>query len=117
MNSQVFEIFQGDAKTMYLRIDNDTCCGDGGPVDLTECTQILVNLPNADGTFTTLKLSLSQVTITTPAVLGRFQVPITSGVSAVLNTGLLQSFNVTFVLPSETFTVQFAGALSVYEAT
>ena len=75
VNPQVFTIFLGDAKSMLLRLDNDTCCTPGGPVDLTECSQIVVNLPNADGSYTALDLSsgvLDNSTRSARALSGRY---------------------------------------------
>lgn len=106
-----FVIFTGDAKTLPLRIAYST----GLPVDLTSCTEIVVNLPNADGTFTQLKLSLSQVAITSPALLGQFTTPISAVKSALLNIGELQNVDVTFTISGSPFTVRFYQALSVFE--
>ncbi len=106
-----FTIYTGDAKTMSLRVASST----GLPVDLSSCTEIIISLPNADGTFTQLKFSMAQVLITSPAVLGQFTASITSLVSALLNVGELQSFNVTFTVGSQVFTVPYVNALSVFE--
>jgi len=87
------------------------------PIDLSSCTEIVVNLPNQDGTVSQLKLSLSQVAITSPAVLGQFSVPISSVLSALLNVGEFQPVDVTFTFtsPPQVFTVRFENALSVFE--
>lgn len=113
-----FSIFLGDAKTMFLKLVHDDCCG-GTPVDLTFCTEIKVTLLNQDGTFTVLLLSASQVAITVPAVLGQFSVPISTIVSAVLNVGEFQPVDVTLTIssPAQTFTVRFEDALSVFEVS
>ena len=108
----VFSIFQGDAKTMSLAAIYSNF---GGPLDLTDCTQIVITLPNFDGTFTVLKLSLSDITIASPTVLGKFSAAISSLVSGVLNVGELQSFNVTFTISGQVFTVPYINALSVFE--
>lgn len=109
----VFSIFLGDAKTMNLKaVYADTL----GPLDLTSCSEINVQLPNATGTFTSLLYSLSEVVIVSPTVLGLFNVPITSVVSALLNPGELQSFFVTFTISGNPFTVQYNQALTVLEA-
>lgn len=113
MNPNVFTIFLGDAKTIYLKVANGGCNSD--PLDLTSCTEIVINLPNADGTFLQLKLSLAQVTITSPAVLGKFSAPITSVQSALFNTGEFQNIDVTFTISGQVFTVPFIQALSVFE--
>lgn len=107
----VFEIFLGDAKTLSLRAVNTATLI---PLDLTSCTEISVALPNADGSFTALLLSLSEVSITSPAVLGQFQAPITSVVSALLNPGELQFFDVTFTISGLPQTIRYANALSVF---
>jgi hypothetical protein len=107
-----FSIFTGDAKTMPLRIaSSDT----GLPIDLTSCTEIVINLPNADGSFTQLKQSLSQVVIVSPALLGQITALITSVNSAKLNIGELQDVDVTFTIGGNPFTVRFYQALSVFE--
>lgn len=108
----VFSIFTGDAKTMSLRaLYQET----GQPVDLTAASEIVVNLPNADGSFLQLKLSLSAVTVTSPAVLGNFTAVISAVQSALLNIGELQNFDVTFTISGNPFTVRYYGSLSVFE--
>ena len=106
----VFSIFLGDSKTMSLAA---FYANYGGPLDLTACSEIVISLPNQDGTFLQLKLSLSAVTITSPTVLGRFTAAISSLNSALLNVGELQSFNVTFTINGQVFTVPYVNALSV----
>lgn len=117
MLNPTFSIFQGDNKTMYLKAVNSACGGTGDPLDLTSCTEIVVNLPNADGTITQRKLSLAQVTITSPAALGKFSLLISSAISLVLNVGEFQNVDVTFTISGQIFTVPFLAALSVYEVT
>ena len=106
----VFSIFLGDAKILSLAA---ILANFGGPLDLTDCTEIVISLPNQDGTFLQLKLSLSEITITSPTVLGRFTAAISSDDSALLNVGELQSFNVTFTISGSIFTVPYVNALSV----
>lgn len=108
----VFSIFLGDAKTLSLAAILENY---GGPLDLTSCTEIVINLPNADGSFLQLKLTGSQVVIATPTVLGRFSAAITALQSALFNVGELQSFNVTFTIGAQVFTVPYINSLSVYE--
>lgn len=108
----VFTIFLGNAKTMYLKAVNSGCNGD--PLDLTSCTEIDIALPYADGTIKHLLLSDDEVEITTPPVLGKFSAPIADDVSALLLVGELQSFDVTFTILGETFTVRYPQALSVF---
>jgi hypothetical protein len=108
----VFSIYLGDAKQMNLAaIYSDF----GGPLDLTSCTEIVINLPNEDGTFLQLKLSTADVTIQTPEVLGKFYATITALQSALLNVGELQTFNVTFTISGQVFTVPYVNSLSVFE--
>lgn len=109
-NPDIFSISLGDSKTMFLQ-----AVGSQLPLDLTYCTEIVVNLPNADGTTVQLKLSLGQVLIGLVPQLGQFQVPLSSDVSMLLNTGELQSFDVTFTIATNVNTVRFFQALSVFE--
>ncbi len=109
----VFTIFTGDAKTMSLKAAQGSCSGD--PLDLTSCTEIDIALPNEDGTFLHLLLSDDEVVITSPAILGKFTAPIGSVASALLNVGELQSFDVTFTIGAEVFTVRYYQSLSVLE--
>ncbi len=116
--SPAFSIYTGDAKTMQLKAIYSVT---EDPVDLTNCTQIVIKLPNADGTFLELELDnddpeLEVVEITSPPVLGKFTAPITAAQSALLNPGELQNFFVTFTIASEVFTVNYAQSLSVFES-
>jgi hypothetical protein len=110
---QGFSISQGDQKTIYFRIVDEN----GVPLDLTSCTQILVTLPSADGTFTQLELTMGQVSIQAPEVLGQFSALITSAVSPVLNTGTMQEIDVTLTIAGIIQTVRFQNALSVFEVS
>ena len=89
--------------------------GSGNPVDLTDCTEIVVNLLNADGSIAQLKLSLGGVSIVDPPILGQFTANLTSQVSALLNVGELQSVDVTLTISGSAMTVRFYNALSVFE--
>ena len=109
-----FQIFQGQDKTMSMRAAYQQT---GLPLDLTSCTEISVALPNADGTFTNLLLSMSQVVITSPPVVGSFTVPITHTVSALLNVGERQNIDVAFTIGGLITIVRFFEALSVFEST
>lgn len=113
MQNPVFSIFLGDAKTIFLKAMNTGCNGD--PLDLTDCTEIDISLPNANGTSTHLLLSDSEVVISTPKILGKFSAAISSDVSDVLNVGEFQTFDVTFTIGPEIFTVPYVNALSVFE--
>ncbi len=113
MSSNPFKIFRGDAKTLYMKALNSGCNTD--PLDLTSCTEIDVSLPDADGTFKHLKLSLAEVVITSPAILGKFNAPISSLVSALLNPGELQNIDVIFTIAGKPFTVRYFQALSVFD--
>jgi hypothetical protein len=110
--SQPFTIFQGQDKTMSMRA---AFAQTGLPLDLTDCTQIDVALPNADGTFTNLLLTDSQVAITTPALAGAFTVPITNEVSALLNVAERQNVDVAFTISGLVTIVRFWQALTVLE--
>lgn len=112
-NQGPFEIFTGQDKTMsMLALYPKTSL----PLDLTSCTEISVALPNADGTFTSLKLSATQVAITSPANLGSFTVPIAAAVSALLNVGELQNIDVAFTISGLITIVRFFQSLSVFES-
>lgn len=108
----VFSIYLGDAKTMNLAAIYSNF---GGPLDLTDCTEIVITLPNADGTFLVLTLTGDDISITTPTVLGLFSAPISSVNSLLLNVGELQTFTVTFTISGQVFTVPYINALSVFE--
>ena len=110
-----FTIFLGDDKTMYLKAVNSGCNSD--PLDLTSCTEIDIILPNADGTFTHRLLSLAQVAITSPAILGKFSAEIGSLISALLNVGEYQNFDVVFTIAGKVFAVRYYQGLSVFERT
>lgn len=114
MNPVTFVIFLGDDKTMFLKAVNASC-ENTDPLDLTDCTEIAIRLPNADGTFKTLLLSEDEVQIQTPEVLGKFFADIDSDVSELLNPGERQNVDVTFTIASKEFTVRFYQALSVFE--
>jgi hypothetical protein len=108
----VFTIFTGDAKSMQLK----AVYADGlDPLDLTNCTEISIALPLAIGGLTDLLLSLGQVVITSPPILGKFSAAISSGLSQSLNVGELQNFDVTFTISGITQTVRFSQALTVIE--
>lgn len=108
----VFSIFTGDQKVMSLAA---VYTNFGGPLDLTTCTEIVIALPNADGTYVLLTLTGTDITIATPTVLGRFSATIQSAVSLLLNIGELQTFNVTFTINGVVFTVPYIASLSVFE--
>ena len=85
------------------------------PLDLTGCTEIVVNLPKADGTTLQLKLTGGKVSVVT-ALLGKFNVTISAVDSALLLVGTLQTFDVTFTLAGGTvLTVTFEQCLSVFQ--
>lgn len=105
----VFNIFTGDAKTIYLKALNSTCDG-LEPLDLTYIDSIAIFLPKADGTL--LELAGE---ITGPAVLGKFSADISEEDSALLNVGQFQDFSVSFTGEATKFTVKYEGALSVSE--
>lgn len=107
-----FEIFTNEDKTMSMRAAYKNT---GLPLDLTSCTEIEVQLPNADGSFTNLLLSLTQVSIISPPVLGQISVPIPKAKAALLNVAVLQNVDVVFTISGLNTTVRFMQALSVFE--
>lgn len=117
-----FSLFLGDAKTLIMKATQPHCtcdrvtnsCPDNDPIDLTAVTNISIALPNADGSFANLTLLATQVVVVT-ATQGIFSAAISSAVSALLMTGLLQDINVTFTFGSAINTVVFPQVLSVLE--
>jgi hypothetical protein len=107
-----FSIYTGDSKVMSLKA---VYADSGDPLDLTDCTEIDIALPKADGTFLHLTLGDDEVTVVTPKVLGKFTAAIAAVDSATLLPGELQNFVVTFTIGSTIFTVPYVGALSVFE--
>lgn len=108
----VFSIFLGDTKTMQLKsVYADT----GDPLDLSTCSEIVVSLPNADGSTLALTLSSSEVSIQSPANLGKFNALVLTAQSALLNVGELQNFDVTFTIGGDPFTVRYYASLTVLE--
>lgn len=112
-NPNVFEIFTGEDKEMSMRVVSQP---GNLPLDLTECTQIDVAIPNADGTFTNLTLTDSQVAITSPPVAGQFVVTITNEESALFNVGLRQNIDVALTISGLVTIVRFFEAFSVLES-
>lgn len=113
LNSNVFEIFQGQDKTMTLRALYQQS---GLPLDLTSCTEIVVALPKNDGTTIQLKLSLTQVAIVSPPVAGQITVPITAVNSALLNVGLRQNIDVAYTIGGLVTVVRYFEALTVLQS-
>jgi len=110
----VFTIFTGDAKTLSLKaLYADSL----NPLDLTTCTEIDIALPLAGGGFRHLLLTEEEVSVTSPAVLGKFSAPISDEDSLLLKVGELQSFDVTFTIGAEILSVKYANSLSVFEGT
>lgn len=107
-----FTLTAGDDVTMNLVV---RYLETGDPVDLTNCTAIIVFLQNADGSFASLSIANSDVSITVPANLGKYSVAIASNVSALLNVGVAQSFNVQFTISGKITTVQYSNALTVLQ--
>jgi hypothetical protein len=112
MQKNTFTIFTGDDKTINLKAVYEE---NGDPLDLTDCTEIDIALPLSSGLFEHLKLSEDQVTIASPAILGKFSAPIESDISALMNIGEFQNLDVTFTIASKEFTVRFFQALTVFE--
>jgi hypothetical protein len=109
-----FEIFTGQDKTMTLQAKFQQ--PPQLPLDLTECTAITVNLPNADGTFTELTLAGDQLSIISPANYGQISVPILAAVSAILNVGPRQNVDVDYTIGGLITTVRYVGALTVLQS-
>jgi hypothetical protein len=108
---QPFCIYTGEDKTIALLVKYQN----GAPFDLTECSEISIGLPNADGTRTTLLLSLGQVVIVSPTNLGNFTALITNQVSSLLNVGELQNIYVSFTVDGVITAVIYNQALNVFE--
>jgi hypothetical protein len=109
----IFEIFTGQDKDMSMRVVSQP---GNLPLDLTDCTEIDVAIPNADGTFTNLLLSMSQVSITSPPIAGQFVVTITNEESILFNVGLRQNIDVALTISGLITIVRFFQAFSVLES-
>lgn len=107
-----FVIFTGDDKTMFLKALYESSLD---PVNLTACTEIDIALPLADGSFAHRLLSLGQVSIIAPSLLGKFSAQIPSTVSAQLEIGEFQYFDVTFTISGEKTTIRYFKSLTVFE--
>lgn len=111
---KVFEITKGNSKLLKMKA---IYSGSFDPLDLTDCTEIDIALPNQDGTFTHLLLSEDQVEIVGNPLLGKFQAQVTTEVSEVLNEGSLQDINVTFTINDEPDTLKYPKSLTVFAAS
>lgn len=109
----VFSIFQGDNRVLPLRAVNVGC--NSNPLDLTQCTEIDVELVDDTGVPVHLLLSEGDVSIFDPPILGNFGATISSEVSVTLNPGQFQTFYVTFTISGEKITVPYRQALSVFQ--
>lgn len=112
-----FTIFLGDNKPIYLRVNYAGVDGAplGDPVDLTTCTEIIMSLPKADGTFAQLKLTDNDITIE-DARLGKYMAQIDEVTSALLQVGPFQTFTVQFTFADDTiYGVDYYQGLSVVE--
>ncbi len=111
----VFSIFTGDAKAMNLKaIYADSF----NPLDLTSCTEIVVSILNADGSYSQFKFSESEVTIGSPEVLGNFSVTAAAmgAASSLFAVGELQNFTVAFTISSLVQTVEYLNCFSVFQS-
>lgn len=98
--SQIFEIFQGDAKVLPLSIVYENSFL---PLDLTNCKQIIVQLPLSAGGFTALTLTSGVVAIAgTSPLLGQVAVNISSAISSSLNVASLQDIFSQFIITDGT---------------
>lgn len=112
MKKNIFSIFKGDDKTMTLKaVYSDTL----DPLDLTSCTEIDILLPLANGAYAHRLLSLGQVVIATPTVIGKFSCPIPSTISSTMNVGELQNLDVSFTISGKIITIRYDQSLSVLE--
>lgn len=109
--SNIFKIFTGNSAVLKI---NFVAAGTYTPLDLTDCTEIDVALPNADGSFAHLLLSDDDVVIVGEPILGKISAEITAEVSALLLPGELQNLYVTFTIAGTVKTVKMP-QLSVYE--
>lgn len=109
---KTFSIFTGDSKTIFLKA---IYAENFSPLDLTDCTEIDIAIPNFDGTFTHLLLSTDDVAVTSPAILGQFTGAITSEESLLFLPGEFQNIDVTFTISGAVMTVRYFQALSVFE--
>lgn len=112
-NPNSFEIFTGEDKTMVLRAAFKAT---GLPLDLTDCTAIVVNLPNADGSIAALTLASGKVVIEDPLNYGQISVTIVNAVSALLNVGPRQNIDVDYTIGGLITTVRFWGGLTVLQS-
>ncbi len=111
-----FSIYRGNKKAMTLKVVQSGCSAD--PLDLTDCDDIDIALPNEDGTYTHLLLSDDEVeAIVDNPVLGKYRAMIDEDVSLLLNIGELQTFRVTFTIGGEILSVAYVNGLSVYQET
>jgi hypothetical protein len=108
----IFSMFLGDViplplKAMYAQTYN--------PLDLTDCTEIVVSITNADGTQLQLTLTDNDVTIVGNPMLGQFVANWTSAESALFLVGPNQNIDVVFTIGSETVTIRYMNCFSVYQ--
>lgn len=108
--ASIFTYYVGDSKTLTFKalFQNNL-----SPLDLTDCEEIAVNLPNADGTSTQLLLSEDQVIVATPTNLGQASATITATLWPNPNVGELQSLDVTYTISGLVTTVRFPAMLTV----
>ena len=108
-----FSIFLGDTKTMPINLIYELT---GFPVDLTDCTQIIVYLPNANGSQAQLDITPdATVTIISPAILGQFYASISGAISSLLRVGENQDIIVSYTISGAQKTVRIPNCLSVYQ--
>lgn len=109
----VFEVFLGDVKPLPLMVIQSNF----SPFDLTECTEIVVNIPLSAGGFLQLTLTGAEVTITDPATSGQFVANFTSDQSNTFMVGELQNLDVTFTISGHPMTIRFANCFSVFQVS
>lgn len=104
----------GEDKTLDVKMIN-LSSPSRDPLDLTDATEIVAILLNADGTFLELKLSLSQITIIS-APGGHFQIAITAAQSALLAQsapGGFTDIEVQFIISSKKTITTLTDAVSI----
>ena len=107
----VFNMFLGDDEPLPLM----ALLGNLTPLDLTLCTQIIVYMPNADGSFLELSFTNEGVTLTSPTVLGQFVAEWTSMQSELFMVGELQSIDVSFTIAGKQQTIRFPNCISIFQ--
>lgn len=110
----IFTVFLGDVKPLPLKAMYP---GTYNPLDLTECTNIVVNITNTDGSVLQLSLEENEVTITGNPELGQFIANFTAEQSADFLVGELQNIDVTFTIAGEPMTIRYYNCFTVLQVS